>query len=69
VENQAIARAIRLRQEKRVIITRYVIKGTVEEVSAKGSLLPQGNSVDMTPGNAITARAKAEVRGNWVRSK
>jgi len=32
VENQAIARAIRLRQEEKVLVTRYIIKGTVEEV-------------------------------------
>jgi len=31
VENQAIARAIRLRQEKKVIVTRYYIKETVED--------------------------------------
>ncbi|KAK3315982.1 SNF2 family N-terminal domain-containing protein [Apodospora peruviana] len=31
VENQAIARAIRLRQEKEVQVTRYYIKDTVEE--------------------------------------
>ncbi|KAK5653816.1 hypothetical protein OQA88_7974 [Cercophora sp. LCS_1] len=31
VENQAIARAIRLRQTERVQVTRYILKGTVEE--------------------------------------
>ncbi|KAM7190801.1 SNF2 family N-terminal domain containing protein [Naviculisporaceae sp. PSN 640] len=31
VENQAIARAIRLRQEKKVQVTRYYIMGTIEE--------------------------------------
>ncbi|KAK4210760.1 SNF2 family N-terminal domain-containing protein [Rhypophila decipiens] len=31
VENQAIARAIRLRQEKKVQVTRYFIKDTIEE--------------------------------------
>ncbi|KDN62902.1 putative SNF2 family domain-containing protein [Colletotrichum sublineola] len=32
VENQAIARAIRFGQDQKVLVTRYVIKGTVEEV-------------------------------------
>ena len=31
VENQAIARAIRLRQSKKVLVTRYYIRETVEE--------------------------------------
>lgn len=31
VENQAIARAIRLRQEKKVQVTRYYIRNTIEE--------------------------------------
>lgn len=34
VENQAIARAIRLGQRDKVHVTRYVIKNTVEEVSS-----------------------------------
>lgn len=38
VEKQAIARAIRLRQEEKVQVTRYIIKGTVEEVGAPFSL-------------------------------
>jgi hypothetical protein len=33
VENQAIARALRLGQEKAVQVTRYVVNGTVEQVS------------------------------------
>lgn len=33
VENQAIARAIRLGQGQKVFVTRYVIKDTVEVVS------------------------------------
>lgn len=32
VENQAIARAIRLGQTRQVRVTRYVVKGTVEQV-------------------------------------
>ncbi|KAK1989120.1 SNF2 family domain-containing protein [Colletotrichum cereale] len=31
VENQAIARAIRFGQDQKVLVTRYVVKGTVEE--------------------------------------
>ena len=34
VENQAVARAIRLGQTQRVVVTRYVMKNTVEQVSA-----------------------------------
>ena len=33
VENQAIARAIRMKQSKHVLVTRYLIKETVEQVS------------------------------------
>jgi hypothetical protein len=33
VENQAISRAIRLRQKDKVLVTRYVIKDSVEVVS------------------------------------
>ena len=32
VENQAIARTTRLGQEEKVVVVRYMIKGTVEEV-------------------------------------
>ncbi|KAH6895916.1 SNF2 family N-terminal domain-containing protein [Thelonectria olida] len=35
VENQAIARAIRLRQKDKVVVTRYIMKGTVEEEMRK----------------------------------
>ena len=34
VENQAIARAIRMNQKESVVVTRYMIKGTVEQVSS-----------------------------------
>jgi SWI/SNF-related matrix-associated actin-dependent regulator of chromatin subfamily A3 len=33
VENQAIARALRLGQEQAVYVTRYVVNKTVEQVS------------------------------------
>jgi SWI/SNF-related matrix-associated actin-dependent regulator of chromatin subfamily A3 len=33
VENQAISRAIRIKQTSSVLVTRYMIKGTVEQVS------------------------------------
>ncbi|KAH8733177.1 P-loop containing nucleoside triphosphate hydrolase protein, partial [Phaeosphaeriaceae sp. PMI808] len=33
VENQAIARALRLGQKQPVLVTRYVVDGTVEQVS------------------------------------
>lgn len=33
VESQAISRAIRIGQTENVLVTRYVIKGTIEEVS------------------------------------
>lgn len=39
VESQAIARAIRLGQKNRVHVTRYMIKGTVEEVCSVYMLL------------------------------
>jgi SNF2 family DNA or RNA helicase len=31
-EQQAIGRALRLGQTKKVVVTRYIIKGTIEEV-------------------------------------
>jgi SWI/SNF-related matrix-associated actin-dependent regulator of chromatin subfamily A3 len=34
VENQAVSRAIRLGQESSVQVTRYIMKNTVEQVSA-----------------------------------
>ena len=34
VENQAIARAIRLGQGRQVLVTRYVMVDSIEEVSA-----------------------------------
>lgn len=33
VEAQAIARAVRMGQTKNVLVTRYIMRGTVEEVS------------------------------------
>lgn len=41
MESQAIARAIRLGQEKNVQVTRYMIKDTVEEVGHHWYLLSQ----------------------------
>lgn len=38
VENQAIARALRLGQEHSVHVTRYVVEGTVEQVLYYASL-------------------------------
>lgn len=35
VENQAIARALRIGQDKSVLVTRYVVELTVEEVSQR----------------------------------
>lgn len=34
VESQAIGRLLRLGQEKQVRIVRYIVKGSIEEVSA-----------------------------------
>lgn len=43
VERQAIARAIRIGQDNQVSVMRYVIKGTVEEVSE--TLFPRSKTV------------------------
>jgi len=57
VENQAIARAIRMNQKESVVVTRYMIKGTVEQVS---SLITSGqNSTKTRIGNEITTEEKA----------
>lgn len=37
VERQAIGRVVRLGQTKDVVITRYIMKGTVEEVGSPES--------------------------------
>jgi hypothetical protein len=39
VENQAIARALRLGQKQAVIVTRYVVEQTVEQVSCSPELI------------------------------
>ncbi|KAF2638943.1 hypothetical protein P280DRAFT_404243, partial [Massarina eburnea CBS 473.64] len=38
VENQAIARALRLGQEQKVLVTRYVVNRTIETVRKSGGL-------------------------------
>jgi SNF2 family DNA or RNA helicase len=38
VENQAVARAIRMNQTKSVLVTRYIIKATVEQVHYLASI-------------------------------
>jgi hypothetical protein len=57
VENQAIARAIRLRQDKEVAVTKYVIKDTVEEVREIELCRPR------------TIRPRARFRGPYVDSQ
>ena len=77
MENQAIARAIRLGQGKEVEVTRYVIKNSIEEVRCSALSLvpsrprrpisawrpyPRCLKLTARPGNAIAAEVEAEDR-------
>jgi hypothetical protein len=42
LEDQAIARAIRINQQDKVIVTRYIMSGTVEEVCTQTPLFFEG---------------------------
>ena len=60
VENQAIARALRLGQEQAVQVTRYIVNGTVEQV---GAALVSAIVCTDHAGYAFTARQ--EVKNGW----
>ncbi|KAJ5520813.1 hypothetical protein N7463_001266 [Penicillium fimorum] len=45
IENQAIGRVLRLGQDKRVFVVRYVVQGTIEEASSGRN--PAGRQVDL----------------------
>ena len=51
VENQAIARAIRINQSDKVLVTRYKMKGTVEQVCASGLQVGKRVRTDEHAGN------------------
>ena len=63
VEEQAVARALRIGQKQRVIVTRYYVRGTVEEVRLKGACI-HGRLT--CPGNACPAALENEHRGDAV---
>ena len=47
VESQAIARAIRLGQEQQVLVTRYRVKDSIEEVSYSLHVTPRSGRGDL----------------------
>jgi hypothetical protein len=68
VENQAIARAIRLRQSEKVVVTRYIMKDTVEQVSHSLLFSEMVNSPSCGPltlnlGDAISTVQETPGRG------
>nr|XP_036578671.1 DNA repair and recombination protein rad5c [Colletotrichum truncatum]KAF6786004.1 DNA repair and recombination protein rad5c [Colletotrichum truncatum] len=72
VENQAIARAIRFGQGKKVLVTRYVIKDTVEVVcdrtrgSTKILLETSGFTNNLPTGNELPAERQKESCIDWI---
>ena len=61
VENQAIARVLRLGQTKNVRVVRYIMKGTVEEVGTPSPRLRKDRLTIITEGNAKSADTKARI--------
>ena len=55
VENQALARAIRINQSDKVLVTRYKIKETVEQVQYPEHSRTQEFTLTDISGNRITA--------------
>jgi hypothetical protein len=65
IENQAIARVLRLGQTRDVRVVRYIMKGTVEEVGYPFARLRRYKLI-MVVGNANSAVTKARVRQSGV---
>ena len=61
VENQAIARVLRLGQTRNVRVVRYIMKGTVEEVGSPSLQLHEDGLTITTEGNAKSAGTKAGI--------
>lgn len=57
VESQAVARVLRIGQRRDVKVTRYIVKGTVEEVRNIAKLYRK--QAHTKAGNAITTAQKA----------
>jgi SNF2 family DNA or RNA helicase len=65
IENQAIARVLRLGQTRDVRVVRYIMKGTVEEVGYPLARLRR-YKLTMVVGDANSAVTKARVRQSGV---
>jgi hypothetical protein len=61
VENQAIARVLRLGQTRNVRVVRYIMKGTVEEVGSTSLQLREDGLTITTEGNAKSAGTEAGI--------
>jgi SNF2 family DNA or RNA helicase len=67
VEKQAIARVLRLGQTRNVKVMRYIVKGTVEEVSSNHKLRM---FTDVTnSGNAISASEEIGLCKAWMEGR
>ena len=60
VEEQAIARVYRLGQTRNVKVVRYIVKGTVEEVSTRQKLRTSANMTNL--GDAISTSEETWIR-------
>ena len=70
VENQAVARALRLGQKQIVQVTRYVVKGTIEEVGRLHWLPYYGlRKVLICAGNALDSRQEVGYCGNCAQER
>jgi SNF2 family DNA or RNA helicase len=65
IENQAIARVLRLGQTRDVRVVRYIMKGTVEEVGYPLARLRR-YKLTIVVGDANSAVTKARVRQSGV---
>jgi SNF2 family DNA or RNA helicase len=60
VEKQAIARVYRLGQTRNVKVVRYIVKGTVEEVSMRQKLRTSANVTNLV--DAISTSEETGIR-------
>ena len=62
VEDQAIGRVLRLGQEKKVCVIRYVMSRTIEEVSQKIPRLDHGQQSNSMPTKSVRGRQLGKIK-------